>query len=74
MGIAYTKLPRDAAEADSGVVVVRKTRRAVRLLVSCRWMFVPIARGSGNATSIGFVDAIPSGRDALMLDSDSIAV
>lgn len=37
-------------------------------------MFVPIARGSGKATSIGFLDVIPSERAAPIVDNDSMMV
>lgn len=59
LGIAYTKLPSSAEDGDSGVVVVRKTRREVRLLVSWRWMSVCGALGRGNETSTGFAAAVP---------------
>jgi hypothetical protein len=58
-GIAYTKEPSGAEEADSGVAVVRKSSRFGPLSVSWRCMFVCGAFGSGKETSIGACDASP---------------
>jgi hypothetical protein len=58
LGIAYTKEPRGAEDADSVAAVVSKSSRFGPLFVNWRCMFVCGAFGRGNETSIGACDAL----------------
>jgi hypothetical protein len=57
--MAYTNDPNADDDADSGVDVVRNNSKFGPLSVSCIWMLVCGARGSGKATSMGACDASP---------------